>query len=157
MRKQKHKYLNQIGISSKEPCIFNTSEFEPSKTKKYKQERQKYGFDSRETWCLSYTMISWIYSHIQYMKEEAGKVINWKYHKLNIPVLTAVYGPYLPEGKYRCHKIDIQEHNADEIWDIISEYCVTYLKSDMGFDLCAEEKAMCVMEILSCIFPVLWW
>ena len=157
MHKRKHKYLNQIGISSKETCIFNASEFEPRKMKKYRKERQKYGFDSRETWCLSYTLISWVYSHIRYMKEEAGKVIDWKHHKFSIPVLTEVYGPHIPDGKYKYHKVSIKEHNVDEIWDIISEYCVTYLKSDMGFDPCAEEKAMCVMEILSCIFPVLWW
>lgn len=157
MHKKRHKYLNQIGISSNEACIFNTSGFEPEKMKKYRQERQKYGFDSRETWCLSYTLISWIYSHIRYMKEEAGKVIDWKSHRFNIPVLTEVYGPYVLNDKYRCHKVSIEEHSVDEIWDIISEYCVTYLKSDMGFDLHSEEKAICVLEIFSCIFPILWW
>lgn len=157
MHKRGHKYLNQIGISSKEPCIFNTSEFDMGKMRKYRKERRKYGFDGRETWCLSYTLISWIYSHIRYMQEEAGKIIDWKYHKFNIPVLIDVYGPYTPNGKYRYHKVSIEEHNANEIWDIISEYCVVYLKSDIGFDLCAEEKAMCVVEIISYIFPILWW
>lgn len=155
--KKKHKYLNRIGIPSNDNCIFNTTHFEPGKMKKYRRERHIYGFDSRETWCLSYTLISWIYSHVRYMKEEAGKKIDWKFHKFNIPVLTEVYGPHIPDGKYKYHKVSIKEYSADEIWGIISEYCVTYLKSDISFDSYAEEKAMCAVEILSCIFPILWW
>lgn len=154
---KKHKYLNRIGIPSNDNCIFNTTHFEPGKMKKYRQERHIYGFDSRETWVLSYTLISWIYSHIGYLKEEAGKYINWAFHKFTIPVLKEVYGPPLFENKYKYHKVLEEEHNTDEIFDIILNYCESYLKAHDEWDFCAEEKAMCAIEIISVIFPVLWW
>lgn len=150
-----HKYLNDIGISSKDTCIFSTNECEIRNMRRYDEQRKTYGFDERETWCLSYTLISWIYSHVRYMKEEAGKIIDWSAHSFTIPVLQEVYGPFNPNEKYKFHKRIEEEHNVKEIWDIIAAYCEPYLLEENI--LLSEEKAMCAIEIISIIFPVLWW
>ena len=83
-----HKYLNDIGIRDDEICVPMTERKErtKSKRKKIKKQRKKYGYDSRETFCLSLTSAMWLYEHLQMYVDTAGVDLN--FHELEIaPVI----------------------------------------------------------------------
>ena len=179
-----HKYLNELGINSDETCIYNTiareTEEENNRQDYFDKERQEYGFDSRETWALNYTLISWLYSHLKMYLDVGGQVVNLKYYKFDIPVLeeipaeerlyydNAEYVTYKPEfienGNYVDHfqrEIIRKDVTQQECIEIACQYMEYYLKTQewesWEKEIRADECAKCAMKIVAEIFPALWW
>lgn len=72
-------YIEKLGIKLEEtPQGWNEGD---SRQEFWSEERNKYGFDERETWSLNYTMNLFLYERLCMYKEIASKCIDLKYHK----------------------------------------------------------------------------
>ena len=87
---ESHKYLNELGISSEVSWIFNTKEvWDKKKTQKhFINQREKYGFDERETWALNSTLIGWLYSHLKWYVKHSP--VDFTFYSFDVPVLTPI-------------------------------------------------------------------
>ena len=170
-----HKYLNDLGISSTELCIFNTRETdngkETGREKRFKKQREKYGFDERETWAMDYTLITWLYSHLKWYKNHAP--INFEFHHFDIPVLEDIpedeiewneARTYAPAFQKEVIKKDVSQKDAMKL---ALKYMKYFLKKEDDeeddFKAAAEietrrfECAKCSLKIVAELFPALWW
>lgn len=57
---RKHKYLDDIGVTNR-PDTWNKND---ARQKQWKKEREKYGFDERETWNIEFTWHLWLYERL---------------------------------------------------------------------------------------------
>lgn len=78
---QKCKYLDDLGLKPEDygtNCVPDDDE----RAEDWLEEREMYGFDSRETWCLEYTFFEWIYTRLMMYKECCSGVIDLSFHKI---------------------------------------------------------------------------
>lgn len=163
-----HKYLNKLGIKSTEICIFNTEK--DKHNKRWKIERKKYGFDTRETYSMDYTSATWLYEHLKVYKKV--NICDLSYHKFNIPVLHDI-----PESEidkkdvnYRYTTEVIEERTQDEAIALIIDYLEQYLLKDKHYgkgnydfekfskiEKRAYEALKCAFKIYAEIIPAMWW
>ena len=66
-RKVAHKYLEEF--AAKDGC--STGLFYPYDTPM--KINKEYGFDTRETYCLNYTMAAWLYERLMYLLENGNE------------------------------------------------------------------------------------
>lgn len=69
------KYLDDIGVAERPDTFRPDDERQP----KWKEEREVYGFDSRETWALDQTFYLWLYERLMMYKEIA--IVDLTFHK----------------------------------------------------------------------------
>lgn len=172
----KHKYLNDIGIPSTDPCIFNTADTSDDRMDRFVAQREKYGFDDRETWNLDYTMASWIYSHLRMLLDVS--IVDLEYHKFDIPALEDIplkdreYFPGTTIPK-RCTREIVKSNVTEkECIEEICKYLAFFLvdndidedadmdaqiKEEIDADQKGYECLSCAFKILAIISPALWW
>ena len=78
---QRNKYLDDLGIPITEYGT-NFIGDNDERNKEWEKEREEYGFDNRETWCLDRILAEWMYSRFIMYKEVT--IVNLDYHKYNI-------------------------------------------------------------------------
>lgn len=72
-------YIDKLGIEFKDtPQGWNQDD---SRQIYWEKERNKYGFDERETWSLRYTMDLLLYERLCKFKEYASECIDFTFHK----------------------------------------------------------------------------
>jgi hypothetical protein len=72
-----HKYLNDIGVKNEDmPWNWNP---EDKRQEFWKQQREEYGFDERETWSLDSTFEFWLYERLKMYNDI--NIVNTSYHK----------------------------------------------------------------------------
>lgn len=98
-----NKYVEDLGIKS--GFYYDPND---ERNEKWSKEREEYGFDSRETWCLDTLMIEWLYSRIKMYKE------------VNIVATGVTYVDFTFNNKD-------YHMNMDEIMDLIIKACEEYL------------------------------
>ena len=76
---QRCKYLDELGIKI-EKYGTNFTDEEDKRSNEWKQQRELYGFDERETWNLNEIFIQWIYTRVKMYKEIS--CVNTEYHKI---------------------------------------------------------------------------
>ena len=164
---ESHKYLNELGISSEVSWIFNTKEvWDKKKTQKhFINQREKYGFDERETWALNSTLIGWLYSHLKWYVKHSP--VDFAFNSFDVPVLTPIPRKKLEwtnEGKIvavRYYTESIKHMTQEEAMNTALSYMEYYLKHEDDRTLEKEsksiEKACCALKIIAEIFPALWW
>lgn len=161
-----HKYLNKIGVKSTDPCVFRTEERDAKRARRFKKERKKYGFDTRETWALGYTSATWLYEHLKVFKKCA--CINLDYHKFQIPVLYDIpegeLPDHIPEGHTRPTEYTtqvIEEHTQGEAIDYMTKYLKQYIRSETASDWDEEMKGFealqCAFRIYAEVIGAMWW
>lgn len=163
----KHKYLNDIGISSTDCCIFNTrdEDYKSPRLDRFLKQRTKYGFDERETWSLDYTLATWLYSHLMMYKEIGGEIINLTFYSFDVPVLYDLSENekvYTRNGNcYKFQKEVIENHTEIECIDLACDYLKNYIVSTTSGSLekaiRANECMTCAMKIVTEIIQALWW
>lgn len=171
--KQRHYYLNKLGIKSDDPCIFNTGNRQDSQ-KQYKKERLKHGFDSRELWSMEYTSACWLYEHINLYKEKAGKIVDLNFFTYYIPILYEIpndeleyiEGSKLPK-KYLQEQIETRTQL--EAINFIIQYLEFYLKHETDEETEEDldkinkneqivyEYLQGAFRIYAEILPSMWW
>ncbi len=80
---QKHKYLTDLGLKDNE-IMQNICEPDEDREPRWKEQREKYGFDDRETWGLDVSFCQWLYERLMMYKEIGGQTIDLNFHKFNI-------------------------------------------------------------------------
>lgn len=128
---QRNKYLDDLGIPI-EDYGTNFTDDNDQRASDWGNQREIYGFDTRECWNLDQTFIEWLYSHVMMYYEETIVVLN--YHK------------YEFEGKSYTQKEAI-EH--------ILELCRDYLTTE--FVLRNGDTAKKVTRLFAEILPAMWW
>lgn len=152
--KDVEKYINSINICS----MYNTTEKERIEKREelFKEQREKYGFDERETWNLDLTSILWIYAHLKRYKEWSNVVIyGEKAHYFDVYVIKKENNKYLLDKQKDKFIYDERNLSQGEIIDIILEYFEYYLDNQddyKSFNI-ASEGIKLYAEILSS----LWW
>ena len=148
-----HKYLNNIGIKSEDPCIFNTNYKDKNKNrqKRFNKQRKKYGFDERETWSMDITLATWLYSHLKAYKKYA-KIIDLNFHKFNIP-------EWDDQEIFSKNEIEVTQKEAINIAINNLEYYLvnTVTKWDIQNEDKATMKFQYALRIVEIILPALWW
>ena len=169
----RHKHLNDLGIQSDECAVFNTTDKDEyaKRLKRFKKQRQKYGFDERETWALDWTSAGWFYSHLIMYKKTGGKIVDFTFNKFDIPVLVEIPDEEKEHGEgsdypVKYYKEVTENHTQLECIDICIDYLKFYLGriwdekyKEEGFEgeFRGKEKAQCAFKIYSIIFPDMWW
>lgn len=77
---QKNKYLDDLGLKITDYGTNFISD-DDERSEDWKKQREEYGFDSRECWCLNVKLIEWLYSHLMMYLEDASTVIDLSYYK----------------------------------------------------------------------------
>lgn len=134
----KHKYLEDIGIKLENtPYGWNPND---ERQEDWKEERQVYGFDERETWSLDTTFFYWLYERLMKYNETGGRFIDTSYHKFNL------------NGK---------EMTQQQCMDRMTELCKKYFKLDEAKDFKEENKILDEVEeifdiLKACIWSLNW-
>jgi len=73
------KYIDDLGVKFEDtPQGYNTDSKKETRWGKWEEERQTYGFDERETWCLDLNLALWMYERLMMYLEIAW--IDLEYH-----------------------------------------------------------------------------
>ena len=132
---QRNKYLEDIGI----PIDRYSTNFtfdDDRRQLDWKEQREIYGFDDRETWNLETTFVEWLYSRCMMYKEIGGNVVDLTFHK------------FTHDGK---------EYTQIEAIDCIIEYTKEYLQSGFIERDSLIEKVQYATHLWAEILPAMWW
>lgn len=166
MIKIAHKYLNKLGISSDDTCIFNTTEIDSiGRQERFNQQRIEHSFDERETWGLDFTFATWLYEHLRVYMDCADGFVNLNFHKIDIPILKEIpknelkysSGSIIADEYYTTI---IENHTQREAILLMIEYLEAYLKpefKDTEEEIIAYGKVTCAIKIFAEIFGTMWW
>lgn len=152
---QRHHYLNKIGVDSTGICVFNTANVitEKDRNKLYQEQRNKHGFDSRETWSMDYTLATWLYEHFKLYRKVAGKYVDLTFHKIKINVLKKD-----KKGEFKTKRKTVTQLEAI---DLVCAYLEDYFKYLDGAKLKDEnhayQKLRGALHIVADIAPYMWW
>lgn len=129
-------YLNKLGVAGGIPL-----ESTDKRRKKYRKERKKYGFDQRDTWNLSMTMIELLYERLCLYKKEASKHIQLDFHKFE----------YKGVEKTQLEMIDILLDKL-KVKLVVEDY-------DLDKEMVLEKYAYTddIWIIWAMLEPVMWW
>lgn len=123
------KYLDELNIPTTEYGT-NFCDNTDKRWGKWMEEREIYGFDSRETWNIDQLLIEWIYTHFKMFKERAN--IELDYHKV---------------------KFNDEEITQEQAIDIILAECERFILSN-DIDSVFDKK---VWKLIGKILPAMWW
>lgn len=129
---KRHYYLDKLGVEYPHQwCPGDERE------KKWKKERKKYGFDSRETWSLDGTFFMWLYEHLEMFMKCADGVVDLNFHVIKIG----------------------DEEKTQREWIL---ECISVLKKSLqNDDFVYRERRVKdtdrVMQIWSAIYNYMWW
>lgn len=158
--------------------LFNTKERDNTGRKElFKEQRKKYGFDERETWCLGYTSILWLYCHLKRFRKW-GSVIEmdepeWAYsYTINV-IKKDNKGNYIYKEDKNPYKNPYSDEEIKEleferemetlpygkIIDIICEYFEYYINHDnnTNYEDLAYSLVQEGIKLYAKIFGSLWW
>ena len=106
-----HKYLDDIGVTNTPWNWCKEDSF------KWRHERQVYGFDSRECWNLDHTFYLWLYEHLMKYLEDADKVIDLTWTKVEYNGKTYTQRELIDKMLKRLNAYfndDINEYDKDD-------------------------------------------
>ena len=149
------KYLNDIGIKEDETCIPNSADTSDERMPRFLEQREKYGFDERETWSLEFTFACWLYEHLMMYLEIADNTINLSFHKFKIPVIQEQN----KEFDYETVKDNIkyEETTQKECIELCIDYLKKYFETNREMDERSDAYLRIAIEIFSIISPAMWW
>lgn len=131
---QRNKYLDQLGISINKYGTNFCNDSDDRRQKLWKEQREIYGFDSRECWNLDRSFIEWLYSHLMMYTDQA--CIDMDIHKIEFSGAT---------------------YTQKEAINYILERLKAFLAAE-GFD--NDDIADDVYEAIKMwaeIFQLMWW
>lgn len=138
---QRNKYLEDLGLRPEDYGV-NFSPKNDKRRKKWAKQKEKFGFDERETWSLDHYFAEWLYSHCKMYLKEASKVIDLE-----------------SEVKY---EIDGRKYNQKEAIERILELLESYLTGINHYksiekEAEAKEALKEASRIWSEIILDMWW
>jgi hypothetical protein len=119
--------------------------------KRFKKERKTYGFDSRETWAMDYTLATWLYEHLSWYRDNAP--IDMTMYKFQVPA-------WNKKKKRPCKKKTMTLDQGQCI-DTIIENLKFYIKNESApgpkVRVEAQERLQYALHLLAEIIGTLWW
>lgn len=152
--------------------LFNTKEKDDTGRKElFKEQRKKYGFDERETWCLSYTSILWLYCHLKRFRDWGGVIEMNNIDETsgdNYIIKIAkkdengnyIYKEKIDENKYIILEKEKVKLPFGKVIDIICEYLeyfINYADADAEKSKIAYSLVKDAMKLYGLIIHSLWW
>lgn len=134
---QRNKYLDALDIPMENYGTNFLNDDDP-RAEKWREEKEQYGFDSRECWSLDQTFLEWLYSHFMKYKEDAKTTI-------------VLSGPKAHKFQYINKEID-----QLEAIDIIIDACKSLLTSK-DYYLNNKYLSKDIMVLLGDLLPSMWW
>lgn len=131
-----HKYLEDVGVSI-ENTPYGFGGKEDPRNEDWKGEREVYGFDNRETWCMDFAFYCWLYERLMMFNEV--NIIDTEYHKV---------------------KVLDKELTQQQCIDEMIEGCKIFIThDDFYYDANEEEKKKVknVLEIWKECISLMWW
>lgn len=130
------KYLIDIGITGEDmPCNWHIDTEE--RNEYFRKQRDKHGFDERDTWSLKCTLALFLYPRLKMYDEVTDDIINKSFYKFSLR--DKVY-------------------SFQECINMVLEGLRLFLIKD-DFDMTENEieKVKDAMEVLGKIWLYLWW
>lgn len=131
---KKNKYLDDLGVPLEKYGTNFCNDEDDGRQLKWKKERKKYGFDSRETWYLSNSFVEWIYSRCMMYKDLSSKFIDLEYHKIEYDGIV---------------------YTQKEALDIIINCAKDYLLDDTA--KLVYENMQYATHLWAELLPYMWW
>lgn len=136
---KKRKYLNDIGI-----VLASTEDMKNSKgEEKFREQRELYGFDERDTWSLDFTMRALLYERLKMYFDIADQVINLNHHTITYKNIEYTQRELILELIYLLE-------------DVIKKEDESYFYDEQDklefYDSCNE-----VWQIWALLEPAMWW
>ena len=136
------KYFDELGI---EKYFTNFYDYD-DRVEEWRKEREEYGFDSRETWCLDSILIEWIYSRFRRYKEVCNVDLDWR-------------------GPEDCRCFHFKEDDEEKILtqreaiDLILKYCEKYIKDEFVYqkNKYSELFNSNFWILFGELLPAMWW
>ena len=119
-----NKYLEDIGIDARNYATNFVSD-DDDRNEIWQKEKEEWGFDSRETWCMDRIFIEWLYCHLMLFQEyyqDTGR-------QIVIPFIN-------PKESY----------TISEWISMIKKACISYLKTPMWSDDFLEKMNLDALE-----------
>ncbi len=135
---QRCKYFDDLGIPAYKYGV-NFLDKNDKRLKKYKKQKEKYGFDSRETWNLDKMFAEWLYTRCTMYLKEADGIVDLEFHKFEY------------NGKTYTQKQAIKKVIK---W---SKYYVLHKFDCDETEQKAYKKMVKAAELWAIIFPAMWW
>lgn len=151
--------------------LFNTKQKDDTGRKElFKDQRKKYGFDERETWCLGYTSILWLYCHLKRFKDWSSGIEIYNIDETSgdnyiIEIVKKdkngnyIYKEKLDKNKYITLEKEEMKLPFGKVIDIICEYLEYFIKyadddkkSKIAYSLVKE-----AIKMYGLIIHSLWW
>ena len=143
----KRKYLDDIGCTSR----FDTWDLGPDRErreKEFKEQRDIYGFDERETWNLNETFLEFLYERLMMYIEIGGGMVNLNFHKFKF------------RGK-EYTQLELLNIMLDDLKHLITtdedEYFGVNTKKYKQILREIPYRRNRVMDIWKLVFPAMWW
>lgn len=136
---KKRKYLNDIGV-----VLASTEDMKNSKgEEKFREQRELYGFDERDTWSLDFTMRALLYERLKMYFDIADQVINLNHHTITYKNIEYTQRELILELIYLLE-------------DVIKKEDESYFYDEQDklefYDSCNE-----VWQIWALLEPAMWW
>lgn len=136
----RNKYLEELGLKPNEYST-NFCKKSDCRWKSWKKQRDKYGFDERETWALNNKFYEWLYSRLQMYLDYARGIIDLTYYKFE----------YTPTGSTESVTV-----TQEEAINIIKEEAKRMILQD-EWDDNAKPFDENIMILFCRVLPALWW
>ena len=126
------KYLDDIGVT-KDCYMFKTDD---PRQPRWDEEKEKYGFDERETWALDFAFYCWLYERLKMYLDV--NIVDLTYHKFEY------------EG---------ETLTQEECINRMLKGCEVYFQNDYKWDISEEDKKIVddVTKIWAIVWPAMWW
>lgn len=119
-------------------------------TKKEREFYNKYGVPVRDTWSADYVIIPYL-MEIANATIEAGSIVDWTYHKVDIPIVN-------DKGEVVTKKGATIPEAVEIMTEYMSEYMITLDSVRMDYDYnLVKKKLETAFSIMGIIVPALWW
>lgn len=143
-----HRFLNEIGVESSDPCVFNSTDDTDERMGRFIEERKEHSFDSRETWSLDYTLATWLYEHLMFYKEIADETTDLSFHRFDVPRVS-----FTNTGVMQTEIVEMSEGEAIDL-------ACSYLRKSIretSFASHSSEYTQAALRVVAQILPSLWW
>ena len=133
----RHYFLEKLGFPL-EKCGTNFCDTSDKRYEDWMKEREKYGFDSRETWNLNVIFCEWLYERLCMYKKKASKIIDLTFYKVKV------------KG-HEYTQIEAIDKMIDDL-----EYILKNIDDDFTWKE-LQKRLKDVLKIWIEVWPHMWW
>jgi len=100
-------YIDRIRERTRVSLPEDWGKFNDKREIQWTEEREKYGFDSRETWSLNYTFYVWLYERLSMYNEV--NVVDTSFHKFEFDGETLTFQEAIDKILVICNNVIVGE------------------------------------------------